>query len=440
MFRRTLVQLMSNAKPFTFKPSQQTSSFGPSVWLEFSPLSVKHKSVNLGQGFPDFEPADFVRDALIKTIEKGGLNQYTRSAGHPRLVNALSKFYSPYFNRDIDPMTEIVTSVGASEALFCTIQSVVNPGDEVILIEPFFDIYLGAVLMAGGVPKYVSLKEEPRVEGKKRTADGWKLDINEFEQAFSDKTKLVILNNPHNPVGKVFKLDELTEIAEVVKKHPQTCVISDEVYEWMTYDNAEHLRFANIPGMWERTITIGSAGKTFSITGWKVGWCIGPKPIIHSIAMAHQYIPFSVPTPTQEAVAIAFEEAPARGYFDQLKKMYQAKRDQLVSALADSGLDPVIPQGAYFIMGDISKIKLFGDQGQNTSITGMGKHLHDWNVCRWLTTDIGVTAIPPSSFYSDEHAPLSTNYARFCFCKKEEVLETARQNLLKVKDTENYQK
>ncbi|KYQ92011.1 kynurenine-oxoglutarate transaminase [Tieghemostelium lacteum] len=435
MFRRHCIKLMSN---FNFKPSLQTSSFQPSVWLEFSPLSIQYKAVNLGQGFPDFEPPKFVTDALIESVEKGGLNQYARSAGHLRLVNAISKMYSPLFKREIDPLTEIVTTVGASEGIFATIQSVVSPGDEVILIEPYFDIYTGAILMAGGIPKYVTLREN-RQKGQGRSSADWKLDMNELQQAFTEKTKLLLLNNPHNPVGKVYSKQELEEIANIVRKHPSAMVISDEVYEWLVFDQNKHERFATLPDMYERTITIGSAGKTFSITGWKIGWCIGPKPILKAIANTHQYIPFSTPNPAQEAVAISIEKAQSIGYFEEFKSSYQKKRDKLVNTLTQAGFDPVVPQGAYFVLGDTSKIQLNGEDGKNTSITGMGKHLRDWNMCRWLTTEIGVAAIPPSAFYSEDHQHQSANYARFCFCKKDEVLDKAHENLLKIKSHPNSQ-
>ncbi|EFA86801.1 kynurenine-oxoglutarate transaminase [Heterostelium album PN500] len=427
---------MSN---YIFKPSAQTASFGPTVWVEFSPLAAKYKAINLGQGFPDFEPPSFVSEASIKTTESGGFNQYARSAGHLRLVNAISTVYSPLFGRTLDPMTEIMVSVGASEGLFVAIQTIVNKGDEVILIEPFFDIYTGAVTMAGGQAKCISLREykEDRKPGEQRSSRHWKLDWSELESAITDKTRLIILNNPHNPTGKVWSREELLKFSEIVQKHPHLTVISDEVYEWMTYDDAVHTRIATLPGMYERTITIGSSGKTFSITGWKVGWIIGPRAIVSAISMSHQYVPFSVSTPHQEAVAIALEQVEQRNYFHELRTMYQAKRDKLVGGLRAAGLDPVVPEGTYFVMGDTSNIKLSGDQGQNTSLTGMGLNLRDWNVCRWLTTDIGVASIPPSAFYSEEHAKEGFNYARFCFCKKDEVLDRANQSLLKLKDHNN---
>ncbi|GAM27044.1 hypothetical protein SAMD00019534_102190 [Acytostelium subglobosum LB1] len=429
MIRKSLTPLSN----FVFKPSVQVSSFAPSVWSEFSPLAMKHKSINLGQGFPDFDPPELLINALRRTLDQGGFHQYTRSAGHMRLVNALANTYSSLFDRQLDPLTEIATTVGASEGLFATIQSIVNRGDEVILMEPFFDIYTGAVLMAGGELRYVSLKERgARGADGARLASQWQIDWSELERAITPKTKMILINNPHNPTGKVWSREELMRLCDIVKRHPNIVLVSDEVYEFMTFDDAKHTRVATLPGMFERTVTVCSSGKTFSSTGWKIGWVIGPKPIITAIANTHQYIPFSVSTMSQEAVAVAFENAGKQGYYEKLREMYQGKRDRLFKGLTEAGLDPVCPQGTYFILADTSKIKLKGDQGQNTSITGIGKHLRDWNVCRWLTTDIGVTAIPPSAFYSDEHAHEAANYARFTFCKQDQVLDNANKALLKL--------
>jgi len=229
----------------------------------------------------------------------------------------------------------------------------------------------------------------------------------------------------------------LEEIAAVVKKFPHVTVLSDEVYEWMTYDDVEHIRIATLPGMWERTLTISSSGKTFSVTGWKIGWIIGPNYIVQSVMNAHQYIPFSVSTPSQEAVAVTFEEVQKTNYLAELKQMYQKKRDLLVKALQDAGLNPVVPKGSYFVIADLKNIKLFGDDGKQKSITGLGFHLHDWNLCRFLTTEVGVAAIPLSAFYSPEHQTI-TNYGRFCFCKKDSVLEEASSRLSKLKDMRNF--
>eukprot|EP01112_Ceratiomyxa_fruticulosa_P021078 TRINITY_DN7335_c0_g1_i1.p1 TRINITY_DN7335_c0_g1~~TRINITY_DN7335_c0_g1_i1.p1 ORF type:complete len:485 (-),score=96.92 TRINITY_DN7335_c0_g1_i1:157-1449(-) len=426
---------MSN---FSFIPSNKVASFGATVWHEFSPLAVKHNAINLGQGFPDWDGPDFVLKAAHEAVDSN-LNQYTRSGGHPRLVNAISKLYSPLFGRTINPMEEVVTTVGASQGIFASVLSFISPGDEVILIEPFFDIYMGSVVMSGAVPKYIALRpKNPIVPGEPQSSTEWVLDLDELKSLITHKTRLLIINTPHNPTGKVFTQKELEDIAEIVRPYPHLVVLSDEVYEWMTYDDAVHFRFATIPGMWERTLTLGSAGKMFSVTGWKIGWGIGPKPLVEAVMKAHQYIPFSISTPMQEAVAVALELAPQKDYFSYLKKMYQEKRDFLLRTLLDAGLTPVVPQGAYFIFADTRAIELKGDDGKNKTITGMNMHRRDWNVCRWLTTEIGVAAIPPSPFYSEEHSNLPENFARFCFCKTDPVLKEAKVRLEKIKSSTNF--
>jgi aspartate/methionine/tyrosine aminotransferase len=387
------------------------------VFAEFTALANQHGAVNLGQGFPDFPAPDFIKEAAEQAIAQNK-NQYTRGAGHVRLVNALAEVYSPLFGRKLDPMAEIVVTTGATEAIFATIQALVNPGDEVILIEPFYDSYPASVIMAGGTPVYVPLR--PR-SGAARSTD-WVLDMTELAAAFSPRTRLLVLNTPHNPVGKVFRREELLAIAQLVRQN-DVLVLSDEVYEWMVYDGVQHVRMATLPGMWERTITLGSAGKTFSVTGWKIGWAIAAPPIAHGILMAHQWIPFCVATPLQEAVAIAFEQAETRGYFDWLPQMYQAKRDKLVASLQQSGLIPTVPEGSYFIVADTSELKLAAGQLAATDT------LRDVAVCRWFTRDVGVTAIPPSAFYSDAHKHLAGKLARFCFCKTDEVLEEASRRM-----------
>jgi aspartate/methionine/tyrosine aminotransferase len=245
--------------------------------------------------------------------------------------------------------------------------------------------------------------------------------------AFSPATKLLILNTPLNPLGKVFGRDELQQIAGLVIEHNIT-VLSDEVYEWMIYPGAgrpvEHVRMATLPGMWERTVTLGSAGKTFSVTGWKIGWAIAPPRLAQAILMAHQWIPFAVATPLQEAVAVALEEAGERGYFGWLRTMYQAKRDRLLAALAAAGLPPMTPDGSYFIVVDTGSLPLEAPPGER----------RDVHVCRWLTSAVGVAAIPPSPFYSEPHRHLADRLARFTFCKTDDLLEEAARRLAAVRD------
>ena len=253
-------------------------------------------------------------------------------------MNALAAVYSPVFDRELDALTEIVVTTGATEGIYATVQGLVDPGDEVILIEPFYDSYPPSVIMAGGTPVYVPLRPRP---GATSAAD-WQIDMEDLQAAISPKTKLIIINTPLNPVGKMYSREELLALAQVAQEH-DLLVLSDEVYEWMTYDGTPHVRIATLPGMWERTVTLGSAGKTFSVTGWKIGWAIAPEPLAHAVLMAHQWIPFAVTTPLQEAVGAAFEQVEERNYLHELSVMYQDKREILLSALNDVGLPPLTP-------------------------------------------------------------------------------------------------
>lgn len=401
--------------------ADRVRSFGITVFAEFTALANELGAVNLGQGFPNFPAPDFVKAAARQAIGDD-LNQYARSAGHPRLVNALARLYSPLFGRVLNPMTEVVVTVGATEGIFATAQALVNPGDEVILIEPFYDSYPAVVTMAGGTAVYVPL----RAPADATSAAEWRLDLDELAAAFSPRTKLLILNTPLNPLGKVFSLAELSAIADLAQRH-NIIVLCDEVYEWMVYStagrNVEHIRLATLPGMWERTITLGSAGKTFSVTGWKIGWAIAPPHLAHALTMAHQWIPFAVATPLQEAVAVALEEAEQRNYFAELRSMYQAKRDLLLTALDEVGLTPMTPDGSYFIVVDTHSLPVQAEPGTRRDVA----------VCRWFTRTIGVAAIPPSPFYSAAHQDLTDNLARFTFCKTDEMLHEAARRLQRLR-------
>ncbi|MCB0022457.1 MAG: aminotransferase class I/II-fold pyridoxal phosphate-dependent enzyme [Caldilinea sp.] len=406
-----------SAQP-TYDPvARRVRTFGATVFAEFTALANATGAVNLGQGFPNFAAPDFVKEAAQAAIA-ADLNQYARSAGHPRLVNALAQVYSPLFGRALDPMQEIVVTVGATEGIFATVQALVNPGDEVILIEPFYDSYPASVIMAGGTPVYVPL----RGPMYSTSAAEWVLDMDELAAAVTPRTKLIMLNTPLNPLGKVYSRGELEALAAFVQAHNLT-VLSDEVYEWMVYPPAGHVRIATLPGMWERTVTLGSAGKTFSVTGWKIGWAIAPPRLAHAVLMAHQWIPFAVGTPLQEAVAVALEQAEERRYFDWLGATYWAKRNRLLGVLQDVGLTPIVPDGSYFIIFDTSTLDVPVPAGTRRDVA----------VCRWLTGEIGVAAIPPSPFYSGPHQHLTDQMARFTFCKTDDMLEEAAQRLKKIR-------
>lgn len=397
-----------------FQPALRVRDFGATVFGEYTVLALQHNAVNLGQGFPNFAAPDFIKEAAQQAIA-ADLNQYARGAGHLRLVQALAQTYSPLYDRELDPLREVLVTDGATEAIYATIQGLIDPGDEVILIEPFYDSYPASVSMAGGVPVYVPLRAAPGTTA----ASAWTLDMDELAAAVTPRTRLLIVNSPHNPVGKVFTREELTRIAALAQAH-DLLVLSDEVYEWMVYRDSEgqpipHVRLATLPGMWERTLTLGSAGKTFSVTGWKIGWAIGPAHLVHAANMAHQWIPFAVATPLQEAVAVAFETAPSRDYYTWLATMYEAKRDKLWDALDEVGLRPVRADGAYFTLADTSRLDVPVPVGMRRDVA----------VARWFASDVGVATIPPSHFYSPQHQHLTEHLTRFCFCKTDETLDEA---------------
>jgi aspartate/methionine/tyrosine aminotransferase len=378
--------------------AERVAGFGTSVFTEMSRLAVEHQAVNLGQGFPDFPGPDFVKEAAIQAI-RADLNQYAVSHGTPRLRRAIAETWNRAYGREIDPETEVSVASGATELILDAVLGLVNPGDEVIIFEPFYDSYLPDVLMAGGVPRFITLE-----------APDWHFDRQRLAGLFGPKTKLLLINTPHNPTGKVFSREELGFIGSLCQEH-DVIVLTDEVYDQIRFNGVEHVPIATLPGMWERTLTINSTGKTFSMTGWKVGYAVGPPALNQAVRATHQFVTFSTSTPFQEAMATAMETAARTGYYEQLRREYTARRDLLAGALAQAGLRVLPIQGSYFLLAEID---------------GMG-FPDDVSFCRYLTTQIGVAAIPPSAFYADpKHAPL---LARFCFAKREETLRAAALQL-----------
>ncbi|XP_046985037.1 kynurenine aminotransferase isoform X1 [Schistocerca americana] len=394
-----------------------------SVWVEYIQLALEHKPLNLGQGFPDFAAPDYVTKALSDATLSDNvlLNQYTRGFGHPRLISALSKLYSKLIGRSIDAQSEILVTCGAYEALFASILGHTNPGDEVIIIEPYFDCYVPMVRAGGGVPRFIPLRPK-KAEGTVSSSD-WVLDEKELEGLFNSKTKAIILNTPNNPVGKVFNQRELELIAQLCKKWNVLC-ISDEVYEWLVYKPNKHIRIASLPGMWERTITIGSAGKTFSVTGWKIGWAYGPAPLMKNLQAVHQNSVYTCSTPLQEAVAKGFEiEIERMGspecYFESLAAELVAKRDYMAKFLSEVGMNPTIPEGGYFMIADWSPLE------SKVNLNDETDKYKDYRFTKWMTKNVKLQGIPPSAFYSEEHKNLAENFVRYCFIKKDENLQKA---------------
>jgi aspartate/methionine/tyrosine aminotransferase len=380
--------------------SEKVRSFGTSVFAEMSRLAVQHQAVNLGQGFPDFAGPDFVKEAAKRAID-ADLNQYAVSHGHPRLRKAVAAEFGRRFDLDIDPDAHVTVASGATEVIFDAIQAFIGPGDELVAFEPFYDSYPTSTKMAGGTFRPVRLNPPD-----------WSFDRNELTAAITDRTRVILLNTPHNPTGKVFIREEIEFIADLAREH-DLVVLSDEVYDRILYHGACHIPIATLPGMWERTLTINSTGKTFSMTGWKIGYAIGPAPLNAAIRAVHQFVTFASATPFQEAMAEAIEQAEERDFYPQLAAEYDERRIALDDALSEAGIPALPIKGSYFLMADVSDL---GFQS-------------DVEFCRWLVSNHGVAAVPPSAFYLDaETAPL---LARFCFAKRLDTIAEARTRLQK---------
>ena len=370
-------------------------SFGTSIFTEMSMLARQHSAVNLGQGFPDFDGPDVLKQSAQHAIA-GHRNQYAQSQGEPELRRAIAEHAKRFYGMDVNPDTEVTVTTGATDALFSAMQAFIEPGDEVIVFQPFYDLYVPAILMAGGVPVAVTLN-----------APDFRFYPMELQAAFSPKTKAILINTPHNPTGTVFTMQEMMMIAELCQEF-DVLAITDEVYEHIIFTGATHRRIATIPGMQDRTLTISSAGKTFSFTGWKVGWAIGAEALMTAIRRVHQFTVFATATPFQYASADGLRLG--NEYYTELAADYQARRDFLMKVLTNVGLEPQMPDGAYFIMANCEKYNRNPDA-----------------FSRWLIENIGVASIPPASFYLPpaEVPP----YVRFTFCKKWETLEAAAVRL-----------
>lgn len=419
----------TSLKMSKFELAQKYHGLENNVWVEFIQLALEHKPLNLGQGLPDDLVPEYVINSLRDVINDPSvlMHQYTRGFGHPRLVTAISKLYSKLLDigHEIEPNKEVLVTDGAYEALFTAILGHVNPGDEVIIIEPYFDCYEPMVRLAGGIPKFISLKPT-KTEGRISSGD-WKLDPTELKEIFSSKTKAIVFNNPNNPLGKVFSMEEIQEICNLCQEH-DVLMISDDVYEHMVYDDLKMIRVATLPGMWDRTITIGSAGKTFSVTGWKLGWAYGPENLIKNCQVVHQNCVYACPTPIQEAVARAFELELTRldspdCYFRSISVDLAVKRDFIARVLEEVGMKPVIPEGGYFIMAN------WKDLSDKIDLSSETDEQRDYRFVKWLSKNRKLQGIPPSAFFSKPHKYIGEDYIRFCFIKHDDSLKKAEEIL-----------
>ncbi len=380
--------------------------FGTTIFTRMSHLAAEHGAINLSQGFPDFEGPTALIEA-VETALRSGENQYCRSQGHPALVTAISGNVERFYGLSYDPMREVACFHGATEAIAATLLGTLNPGDEVVLFEPFYDSYPACCALAGATPSYVTLRYPE-----------FRIDRSRLEAAVNERTRAIVLNTPHNPTGRVFSRDELLIVADVAKAH-DLWVLADEVYEHLTFDDAKHICIASLPGMRERTITISSAGKTFSFTGWKVGWCTGPEHLVSSAQAAHQFLTFCASSPIHAGVGAALPMV-TDAYYDQLRADYRRRRSLLVKGLKQVGFDVVVPEGTYFVLAHFGKLS----------------SLSDVEFSEWLIREHKVAAIPPSGFYLAEPEE-GRRLLRFAFCKNEETIQSAVDNLKRWADRED---
>jgi aspartate/methionine/tyrosine aminotransferase len=394
--------------------AQRIQGFGTSIFTSMSALAIEHGAINLSQGFPDFAGPDHVKQAAIGAI-LADHNQYAPSSGITGLREAVTATYQQY-GLPVEPQHVTITS-GATEALFATIMALVEHGDEVIIFEPAYDAYAPDILLAGGTPRYVRLQppralqlpETQSSHGLEANVADWTFDPDELRSAFSLRTRAIIINTPHNPTGKVFTHAELTLIAQLCIEY-DALAITDEVYDRMVFEG-QHVALAALPGMWERSVTINSTGKTFSMTGWKIGYAIAPPHLSEAIRRVHQFVTFATATPFQHAMAHALDDACSSGYYQELLRFYRERRDILTQIFSDVGLGVVAPAGTYFVMVDIRPWGFTDDVA----------------FCRYLTTEVGVAAIPPSAFYAQPQT--APPMARFCFAKKLSTLHAAAERL-----------
>jgi len=376
--------------------------FGGSIFAEMTALAVRHSAVNLAQGFPDFDGPAAAKEAAARAMHEGH-NQYARMIGVPVLNRAIAGSWAALGRGEIDPEANVTVTNGCSEAIPATILGLLNPGDEVVVFEPFFDFYVTAIAMAGAVPRFVTLR--PPADGHR----AWWFDPAELRAAIGPRTRAIIVNTPHNPTGKVYTREELDIIAGECIRHGLVA-ITDEVYEHLTFEpELPHVSLATLPGMWERTITLSSLGKTFSLTGWKIGWAVAPQPLSGVVRAAHQYLTFCAATPLQHGAA-AVLEAPG-DYASGLRRLFIENRDALSAALSRAGLRVFPSHSTYFVMADHTPLRFADDRA----------------FCYHLTERVGVAAIPPSVFYGTPG--LGRDLVRFAFCKKRETIAEAIRRL-----------
>ena len=382
--------------------SSKAALFTESVIREMTRLAMEHGAINLSQGYPDFAAPEILKKAAADAIY-ADVNQYAITWGAKTFRDALVSKTKRFLGIDIDPEREITVSCGSTEAMIDVLLAVINPGDEVIVFEPFYENYGPDAIISGATPRYVQLRRPD-----------WSFDEKELAAAFNNKTKAIIINTPNNPTGKVFSRQELQVIADLCQKW-DVLAITDEIYEHIIYDGVKHISPITLDGMRERTIVVNGMSKTYSVTGWRVGYIISPPNISGAIRKMHDFMTVGAPAPLQEAGAVALRLPDS--YYVELAAHYQQRRDRVMKMLEQAGLNPMLPKGAYYIMCDI----------------GSWGYPNDIEFSKFLVKDIGVATVPGSSFFGDPRA--GKDIIRFTFCKKEETLRAAEERLAKLART-----
>jgi len=381
------------------KISHKASQFTESVIREMTRVALKYDAVNLAQGFPDFPCPPELKRAACQAVEED-INQYAITWGDKAFREAIAEKVRWYLGLHVDPEQEITVTCGSTEAMAAAILATVNPGEEVIVFEPYYENYGPDAILAGATPRYVPLHPPE-----------WTFDETQLRQAFSDRTKAIIINTPHNPTGKVFTREELSFIAELCQQW-DVLALTDEIYEHILYDQTQHVALATLPGMGERTITINGLSKTYSVTGWRIGYILANSHLTAAIRKVHDFLTVGAPAPLQRA-GVAAMQLPAN-YYEELAKLYHQKRARILQILDAVGIPYFLPKGAYYVFADISA---FG-------------YKNDVEFTEFLIKEIGVAVVPGSSFFSN--ADKGKNFIRFCFSKKLETLAKAQERLLKL--------
>jgi aspartate/methionine/tyrosine aminotransferase len=392
-------------------PSTKAAAFTESVIREMTRVALAHGAINLSQGFPDFPAPAEVKRAAAAAID-ADVNQYAVTWGSASLRAAIGEHMARHYALAIDPDAQVTVCCGSTEAMMATLLATVNPGDEVIVFEPFYENYGPDAILSGAAPRYVTLR-----------GPGWTFDPDDLRAAITPRTRAIIVNTPHNPTGKVFSRAELQVIADVCRDH-DLLAITDEIYEFIVYDEQPHVPLASLEGMAERTITISSLSKSFSVTGWRVGWAIAPPALAGAVRKVHDFLTVGAPAPLQEAGALALRLPD--DYFTALAGHYAARRDVCLQMLESCGFAPVRPGGAYYVMTDIAEPI---ERARASGLRPPGVEEGDVAFARWLAAEVGVAAVPSSSFYRAGTGG-GRRSVRLCYCKRDETLAEATRRLV----------